>query len=106
MDKELPKKVSVAIPAWIIKRRIEVMYLIINGWLNKVHEGLIQTAPDEKLYEVISKHMNAYLEKGVMPPAEISSTILNLIEDQKAGRHMTLKSGDYIALQTHLRKSQ
>lgn len=104
MDKV--NRVPVAIPAWIIKRRIEVMYLIINGWLNKVHEGMIHTAPDDNLYEIISKHTNAYLKDGVMPPAEIASTILNIIDDQKAGRKMTLRAGDYIALQTYLRKSK
>lgn len=98
-------KVRVSIPAWIIKRKIEVMYLIINGWL-KEHEDVIHTAPNDNLYEVISKYTNAYLQDGVMPPAEIAPTIMNLIDDQKSGRKMTLRAGDYIALQNYLRKSK
>lgn len=99
-------KIRVGIPAWIIKRKIEVMYLVINGWLGKEHGEVVHIAPENNFYELIAKHMNAYLQDGVMPPAEITPAIINLIDDQKAGRKMTLRAGDYISLQNYLKKGK
>lgn len=99
-------KVRVNIPAWIIERKIEVPYLVINGEpLEKEFGDAIQTVPGKNFYELIAKHMNVYLQEGVMPPAEIAPAIMNLIDDYKAGRKMALRAGDYIALQNHLRKT-
>lgn len=103
------EKVGISIPAWLLERKIICYYLIINNrccWENEEFGELIQKAPEKRFYELISKHMNAFLQEGVMPPAEIAPAIMNLIDDQSAGRTMTLRAGDYIALQNHLRKSK
>jgi len=50
--------------------------------------------------------MNAYLHDGKMPPAEIAPAIMNLIDDQKSGRDMALRAGDYISLQNYMRKGK
>jgi hypothetical protein len=41
-----------------------------------------------------------------MPPTEIAPAIINLVDDYKAGRDMTLRTGDYISLQNYLRKAK
>jgi hypothetical protein len=50
--------------------------------------------------------MNAFMQQGTMPPAEIAPAIMNLIDDQSSGRTMTMRAGDYISLQNYLRKSK
>lgn len=99
-------RVRVAIPAWIIERKIMVMYLNINGDVSKEFNEMIQMAPEKKFYEFVAKHVNAYLQDGVMPPAEIAPAIMNLMDDYKSGRSMTLRAGDYISLQNYLRKGK
>ena len=47
-------------------------------------------------------HVSAYLEKGTIAAA-IVGPILNIAEDLAAGREVTMRAGDYIALQTFVR---
>jgi len=102
------EKIGVSIPAWLLERKIICFYLIITnrGWDNEKFGEVLERAPDKQFYELISKHMNAYLQKGEMPPAEIAPAIMNLIDDQTAGRTMTLRAGDYISLQNYARKAK
>jgi hypothetical protein len=99
-------KIKVAIPAWILERKIIMMYLIINEDFIKEFSDIVQAAPEKKFYESVAKHVNAFLQDGVMPPAEIAPAIMNLVDDFKAGRDMTLRAGDYISLQNYLRKGK
>jgi hypothetical protein len=107
MEKNM-EKISVTIPAWLLERKIICYYLIIRDccWNNKEIAEVLQKAPEKQLYEMVSKHMNAFLQQGTMPPAEIAPAIMNLIDDQSSGRTMTMRAGDYISLQNYLRKSK
>ena len=96
-------ELRVAVPAWTLKRRIEVDYLMVGDLLPKEISNVVQLAPEDEFYDLIAKHMNAYLKDGRMPPADIAASILNLVDDQAAGRKLTLRAGDYISLQNHLR---
>ncbi len=100
------ENLHVALPVWAIKRRVEVDYTIVDNLLGKELDELVQQPPTEEFYELIAKHMNAYLQDGKMPPTEIASVILNLIDDQAAGRKLTIRAGDYISLQNYLRKKK
>ncbi|MCE8425430.1 MAG: hypothetical protein J5U17_06590 [Candidatus Methanoperedens sp.] len=99
-------KVRVAIPAWILERKIILLYLVINEDFGKEFSEMVEMAPEKKFYELVAKHVNAYLQEGMMPPTEIAPAIMNLIDDYKAGRSMTLRAGDYISLQNYLRKGK
>ena len=99
-------KVRVSIPAWILERRIVVAYLNTHEDFSKEFSDVVQAAPEKKFYESVAKHLNAYLQDGVMPPTEIAPAIINLVDDYNAGRGMTLRAGDYISLQNYLRKAK
>lgn len=59
---------------------------------------------DEKFNAFVQTEVEAYINEGVMPAADIAAPIINLSEDVMAGRPPTIRAGDYIAIQTHLRK--
>jgi hypothetical protein len=63
-------------------------------------------AHDKTFQTSVESHVSAYLEKGTMPPAAIIGPILNIAEDIAAGREVTLRAGDYIALQTRSQTSR
>jgi hypothetical protein len=86
------------------KRWIQVAYLVLNGPVVAVTEA-IKFKPDSTFYNVIAEHMGAYLQNDQMPPDEIASAILNLADDHMSGRQMTLRAGDYIAIQNFIRKA-
>jgi hypothetical protein len=100
--------VGVAIPAWLVQRKIILYYLIIRDccWNNQLFTDVIQSAPGGEFYEMVSKHMSAFLQEGKMPPEEIAPAIMNLVDDQTSGRAMTMRAGDYISLQNYLRKAK
>lgn len=78
-----------------------VAYLILHEKI-----GDRATLPvDEVFGREIIGHVNDYLNKGTMPPAEISATVMNLADDVMAGRRMTIRAGDYIAAQNYLKKT-
>ncbi len=94
------RKYALAIPAWLLERWIIVAYL------DPAPEGLgerIKVRPDEKFYSVLSEHLHAYVQEGKMPPAAIAPTVMNLADDMLNGRQMTLRTGDYIAVQNFVR---
>ena len=96
-------------PIWIeretiLDRRIRVYYLII---LDRVAEHLgdrVQVEPDERFFRVLGEQVQKYLENGEVPE-ELQSVVLNVADDYLADREITLRAGDYIALQNFARKS-
>lgn len=88
----------VDIPRWM-----KVAYLIINMASKDIFKS-IEVRPSERFNIMVKKHLEAYLQRGKMPPKEISSAILNLADEYAAGKVMNLRAGDYIALQTYMRK--
>jgi hypothetical protein len=91
------------IPGWVLDRRTWVMYLIINEKIRDLGK-YVELKPDAKFEAYVTKHVKAYVEKNVMPPNEIAGAILNIADDQIAGRPMMLRAGDYIALQNFYRQ--
>jgi hypothetical protein len=80
------------------------MYLVVDETILKNYGELIKRAPDDAFFNMVEKHINAYMEKGVMPPAEIAPAILNAVDDMRAGRKIALRAGDYISLQNYIKK--
>lgn len=100
-------KLVIGLPKWVIPRWWEVAYLIVgpDGWLREDFAKLIAISPDERFTEVVTKLVSAYVEKGEMPPDDIAPAILNLADDLMAGRKMSIRAGDYITIQSHLRQT-
>jgi hypothetical protein len=95
-------------PSWIwrhryIPRWVLVAYLITNWKVIDVARNF-KMQPSRMFYNTVAKHLGAYLNKNVMPPKEIAGPIMNLADDYLANRQMTLKAGDYIALQNFAKK--
>jgi len=63
-------------------------------------------APEGEFSDMVTKYLQDYLLKDKMPPAEIAPAILNLVDDQLAGRELTIRSGDYISLQNYLKANK
>jgi hypothetical protein len=85
----------------IWRRKWWVMYLIVN---EKVRIDERVNAQIDKFMEGVAlKHVRAYVDDGTMPPAEIAPAILNMADDVMAGRQVSLRAGDYIAIQNFVR---
>ncbi len=71
----------------------------------ELQDGFVKAleGQDKALNTVIESHVRAYIEKGTMPPEGIAAPILNIAEDVAAGRQVTIRAGDYIALQNFAR---
>jgi len=50
------------------------------------------------------KHTSALIMEGTAPPPEIAGAIYNIADDISCGREISLKAGDYIAIQSFLKK--
>lgn len=87
----------------ILDRRIWVYYLIIVEQAAQKFGELLQARPDERFYETFSKHVQAYVKEGKAPPKAIETPVLNAADDYMAGRDITLRAGDYIAVQNYIR---
>ena len=90
------------VPKWIFERWIRVAYLIIN-WDHAAIARVAKIRPSSAFYEMVGKHLAAYEQTGEMPPKAIASAILNLADDRASGNEMTMRAGDYIALQTYMK---
>ena len=98
----VPKKVL--LERWI-DPLFQVAYLIINWNVKEVVKG-IEIEPGEKFHQLISKYLPLYVNESKMPPEDIAPAILNLADDFMAGKPMSLRAGDYIAIQNHIRKTK
>lgn len=94
------KEMQVRMVPWYYRRGQEVMYLIIDDLQLKHYGEILKRAPDEAFFTMVETHVDAYMQKGTMPPAPIASAILNAVDDIRAGRKIALRAGDYIALQS------
>lgn len=87
----------------ILDRRVWVYYLIINEGLGEKLGKTLEAHPEERFFQSLSKHVEAYVRQGTMPPKEIETAVFNAADDFMAGRDVTLRAGDYIALQNYAR---
>lgn len=97
--------VKVQIDRKIIDRKDWVKYLVLVNWHAKQLGDLIEWIPDATFNEFIENQVQRYLKGSELPKA-IQSAIMNIADDYMAGREVTLKAGDYIALQNHFRCSK
>lgn len=84
-------------------------YLVPDPFLNPEllnTVARVSHGEDKQFNNVIQAHVSAYMEKGTMPPAAIVGPILNIAEDIAAGRQVTLRAGDYIALHNFARSQK
>jgi hypothetical protein len=93
--------IRLAVPEWVLKRWILVAYLLVDPD-SKISE-IIAHELDEAAIKAIHGYLKGYVEKGVMPPAAIAPAIINMADDYMAGRQITMRTGDYYALQSHMR---
>ena len=94
--------VRIILNDFIWKRKWWVMYLIVN---DKVRiDDRLSTQLEKFMDEVALKHVRAYMTEGTMPPEEIAPAILNMADDVMAGRQVSVRAGDYIAIQNFARK--
>jgi hypothetical protein len=92
--------VKVLIPKSIIDRRDWVRYLVLVNWHAKELGELVRKAPDAAFSKFLETQVQNYLQ-GAAPPNAIQSAVMNLADDFLAGREVTVKAGDYIALQNY-----
>ena len=90
----------VSVSDWLLRRKLIFYYLIVNEKLGRA----LEINPSEQFESFTARHMRAYIHDGTMPPAEIATAILNMADDFMAGRQVTIRSGDYLAIQNYLRK--
>ncbi|ABK18111.1 hypothetical protein [Syntrophobacter fumaroxidans] len=87
----------------ILDRKHWVMYLqppILD--LSELRE-VFSKAQQAELAKVIQTHTKAFMVKGKEPPAEIAGAIKNFADDIASGREVTVRAGDYIAVQNFMR---
>jgi len=100
-----PLHVYVRVREWILERKMLYFYLIPPDPWGKLREA-IELPVDERFVQVATSYMNAFVEKGEMPPEQIAPVIFNMLDDYAAGRPVTVRTGDYIAMQGYLRATQ
>lgn len=89
---------KVLIAREIINRKDWVKYLVLVNWHGRQFENVLAKAPDDAFAGFVEKHVRTYLD-GSAPPEPIQSAIMNIADDYASGRDVTLRAGDYIALQ-------
>jgi hypothetical protein len=77
-------------------------YLVINWRIQELVERSKFDIPNKALSE-LAQHLYAYIYEDKMPPAAISSVVLNMAEPFMKGEPVRLGPGDYIALQDFIR---
>jgi hypothetical protein len=90
----------------ILDRRVWVYYLIIVDKIAHQFDKLLEARPDENFFKSFSKHVEVYVKEGKAPPKPIESAVMNAADDYMAGRDITLRAGDYIAVQNFARGQQ
>jgi hypothetical protein len=97
-----PRNVNVVVADWIWNRKIWLFYLLIADDVFDKNEINVSLTPEFE--SVTFGYAKEYIEKGVMPPADIAPAILNMADDFMAGRQVAVRAGDYIAIHNHMRK--
>lgn len=97
--------VKFAVVDWAVPWWWKVAYLIINDGIKDIADKF-KNPIDQRFNEFVTKYLEAYVSDNKMPPAEIAPTIMNLADDFAAGRQMTIRAGDYIAIQGYMRKGK
>jgi len=96
------------VPSGLIFRWRKLAGLLAGpaGWRRGDSAKLIQIRPDERFDRFVRQQIAAYVEKGELPDEAVAPAILYLADDFMAGREPTIRAGDYIAIQNHLRQAR
>lgn len=97
--------INIQVSDWLLERRQRIMYLVIN-WDIKQLGKRIAVKPDAKFNKVVFTYVSKYVNDGKMPPEDIAPAILNLADDYIAGRDVSIRAGDYISIQQHVRNQR
>jgi len=95
--------INVVLAEWIWKRKTWLFYLVVPD--NIFDKNQIEVNVTPEFEQLTFNYAKAYIEKGEMPPADIAPAILNMADDFLAGRQVAIRTGDYIAIHNHMRKS-
>ncbi|MCL2477449.1 hypothetical protein [Candidatus Bathycorpusculum sp.] len=99
---------KVSVEEMIFKRKIWVMYLVVNDFYKDlIAKKLVKVdvATSVRFNAFVQEQVSAYMTGKTAPPAEIEGPILNIADDLLAGKEITLRTGDYIVLQTYMQKA-
>jgi hypothetical protein len=88
----------------ILDRRTWFYYLIIPDPAAGYWAEQIEVRPDERFFQVLAEHVDAYVHEGKIPPKMIASAVMNVADDFMADRDIVLRAGDYIAVQNFMRE--
>jgi hypothetical protein len=99
------QKILVQVERSLINRSDWIKYLVVPHLHLKPLENVLTRAPDAAFTKFVDKQLQSYLG-GTAPPEPIQTAIMNLADDVASGREVTLRAGDYIALQSHYMKSR
>jgi hypothetical protein len=89
---------KVSIPRDLFKRKDWVKYLVLVNWHAGRFENVLTAPADDAFSDFVETQVRTYLD-GTAPPESIQTAVMNIADDVAAGREVTLRAGDYIALQ-------
>jgi len=72
--------------------------------VEKENPEIFKTVPNENFINFLQKQIGNYLD-GKQIDKEIHTSIMNCADMYACGEALTLRAGDYIALQTHFQKA-
>ncbi len=91
----------------ILWRKHQVMYLYPAPGLDlKRIQDILKKGLDAKFQAVAGRYLKAFMTEGKEPPAAIASTIRNFADDVALGRDITIRGGDYIAIQGFIQRGE
>jgi hypothetical protein len=75
-----------------------LMYLVIIDRYFQRHKDLMKTRPTEKFNEMVSELVVEYMAGDKAFKGPVFNALANISDDMLAGREVSLRAGDYIAL--------
>ena len=84
----------------------EVMYLIVIDQMLKKYKDLVIERPTDKFDQMLREVVMTHVIDGKEPPTPIRTAVMNVADDMMAGREVTLRAGDYIALMEYARENK
>jgi hypothetical protein len=81
-----------------------VMYLQVRDLMLARYRNELIARPTEKFYDMVYKEVMTHVIDGKEPHEQILTAVLNIADDMMAGRDVTMRAGDYIALMNYARE--
>lgn len=97
------KKISIS-PSFKFSVIVSEVPSLVNPLYGIIEAPGVEFIPmDSKFNATIYDFLKSFIEKGVMPPAEVAPAILNMADDFVNHRPMVLRSGDYYLIGKYIR---